>query len=361
MQTLQFHRSAVVSAVLLTAVAGLAEAQEAGRAAGAAKPAAEESAVPRAIPADEVVPPELVDSEGNYEPIPVETDTVVRVQIFLDEYNHGPGNIDGKLGEFGKKAASVYNQIRGIPKGNYAKLMAEAASKVSDPYTTYTVVEGDGKFVTPSLPTKPQLQVKAKYMGYRSLLEFVAERYHTSEEFLQALNKSNLYGLKAGSVVKVPNVTPFKIEDLAKHRKFEKDEVLSKRAVVVDIAARVAVFFDEANKPFASFPITPGKPKFIQFGEWKVTNMVSTPEFRWDKSMLEQGKRSEEAYQLPIGPNSPVGIIWTGTSRSGVGLHGTASPHSIGRSGSAGCIRFANWDAVRLPELIRPGARVVIR
>ena len=84
MQTLQFHRSAVVSAVLLTVLAGLAEAQDSGRGGGpaaAAVPAAE-AAVPRAIPAD------LVDSEGNYDPIPLETDTVVRVQIFLDEHNH---------------------------------------------------------------------------------------------------------------------------------------------------------------------------------------------------------------------------------------------------------------------------------
>jgi lipoprotein-anchoring transpeptidase ErfK/SrfK len=302
-----------------------------------------------------------VDGDDAPQALPEERDTVVRVQIFLDENNHGPGKIDGKLGEFGKKAASVYNQIRGLPPGDYTNLIADAERAVTEPYAIYTVAEGDLKFVTPGLPAKPEQQAKQKYMGYRSLLEMVAERFHTSEEFLQSLNGKNLYNLRAGSELQVPNVKPFRIEDLPKHRKFEKDEVLSRRAVVVDIAARVAVFFDENNKPFASFPITPGKPKFIQFGEWKVTNMVTTPEFRWDKSMLEKGQRSEQAHQIPIGPNSPVGIVWTGTSRSGIGLHGTATPHSIGRSESAGCIRFANWDAVRLPDLIRPGARVVIR
>ena len=329
--------------------------------AGGALPGAAQTAASAEAPPPRAVPADLVDKDGNYEPVPTDTDLVVRVQIHLDEHNHGPGNIDGKLGEFGKKAASVYNQLRGIPSGNYARLIRDAQATVPEPYTTYTVAAGDATFVTPGLSTKPQEQAKAKYMGYRSLLEFVAERYHTSEEFLQRINASNLYNLKPGSLVKVPNVTPFRIEDLPKHRKFEKDDVLSRRAVVVDIAARVAIFFDENNKAFASFPITPGKPKFIQFGEWKATNMVTTPEFRWDKSMLEAGKRSENAHQLPMGPNSPVGIMWTGTSRSGIGLHGTATPHSIGRSESAGCIRFANWDAVRLPSLIRPGARVVIR
>ena len=89
--------------------------------------------------------------------------------------------------------------------------------------------------------------------------------------------------------------------------------------------------------------------------------MVSTPTFRWDKSMLEEGKRSDSFYELPLGPNNPVGIMWCGTSRSGIGLHGTPNPHTIGRAESHGCIRLANWDAVRLPGLLRPGSRVIIR
>lgn len=314
---------------------------------------------PKAVPAD------LEDKNGNYAPIPdkTEVDTIVRVQIYLDEHNHGPGNIDGRLGEFGKKAASVYNQIHEIPVGNWYALIEAANKAVPEPYTTYTIQEGDLKFVTPGLPAKPQDQAKAKYMGYRSLLEMVSERYHTSEDFLVWLNKDgpSLNKLDPGDSLQVPNVTPFKIEEWPKHSKFDKDPLLSNRTVAVDIGARVAIFFDENNKPFASFPITPGRPKFIQFGEWKITGMISTPEFRWDKSMLEEGKRSDEYYQLPIGPNSPVGVLWTSTSRNGIGLHGTASPHTIGRSESAGCVRFANWDAVRLPQIIRPGARLVIR
>ena len=318
-----------------------------------------QDAVPRAIPTD------LVDSQGRYAPQPAETevDTIVRIQIYLDEHLHGPGYIDGRIGEFGKKAASVYNQIHGIPVGNWHDLIDVSAKSVPNPYTTYTIQESDLKYLTPSLPSKPQDQAKVKYLGYRSLLEFVSERYHTSEPFLVWLNKTgaSLEKLDPGDTLSVPNVTPFKIEDWPKHAKFDKEPALSARTVAVDIAARVAIFFNEQNKPFASFPITPGRPKFIQFGEWQITGMISTPEFRWDKSMLEAGKRSDEYFQLPIGPNSPVGVIWTSTSRNGIGLHGTASPHTIGRSESAGCVRFANWDAVRLPQIIRPGARLVIR
>ena len=40
---------------------------------------------------------------------------------------------------------------------------------------------------------------------------------------------------------------------------------------------------------------------------------------------------------------------------------GTAEPETIGRTRSHGCIRLANWDAIRLPNLIRPGTTVEIR
>lgn len=315
-------------------------------------------------PPPRAVPVELHDENGNFADLPAKEDLEanLRIQIYLDENNFGPGNLDGKLGEFGKKAASVYNQIHGVPVGNYYRLIKASQDRVPNLYTTYTIREDDLKFVMPGLPSKPQDQAKVKYLGYRSLLEFASERFHTSEEFLIKINPGkSLYNLRAGSVLQVPNVTPFELEAWPKHKQYVKEAPLMDNSVVVDIRARVAIFFNAENKPFASFPITPGQPKFIQFGEYKVTNMVTTPEFRWDKSMLEEGKRSESYYQLPIGPNSPVGIMWCGTSRSGIGLHGTSTPLTIGRAESHGCIRLANWDAARLPQLLRPGSMVVIR
>ena len=314
-------------------------------------------------PAPKAVPLDLADADGNYASLPLKGDLEgnLRLQIYLDENNFGPGYLDGKIGEFGKKAASVYNQINGVPVGNYYRLIEASRKRVPDIFTTYTVKEGDLKYITASLPASPPAQSQTKYLGYRSLLEFCAERFHTSDEFLQQVNGGKLYNLQPGSTLKVPNITPFELENWPKSVLFKPEAPATGHSVVVDIRARVAVFFNAENKPIASFPITPGRRKFIQFGEWKVTNMVSMPTFRWDKSMLENGKRSEQFYELPLGPNSPVGIMWCGTSRSGIGLHGTSTPHTIGRAESAGCIRLANWDAVRLPSLLRPGARVIIR
>ncbi len=291
---------------------------------------------------------------------PQDTETIVLVQIYLDELLLGPGKIDGKMGQFTKIAARHYNQRWRQDPANWYKLLREAKRNVDGSYTSYTVRQRDFGYVG-SLPTDPAEQEKLDYMPYRSIAEFIAERYHTDEPFLRELNpETNLSTLRAGNRVRVPNVAPFELSAIRRHQKFGELPGLSQRLVYVDTSVKIAKIFDHGSL-VASFPITPGAKKFIPYGDWKLKSMVSTPEFRWDKKMLEEGERGEEFYQLPPGPNNPVGILWAGLTKSGIGLHGTNSPHTIGRSRSAGCIRLANWDAIRLPILIRPGATVLVR
>jgi hypothetical protein len=52
--------------------------------------------------------------------------------------------------------------------------------------------------------------------------------------------------------------------------------------------------------------------------------------------------------------------MWIGLSKPGIGIHGTNSPQTIGRSASHGCMRTANWDAVRLAKLLTKGMTVII-
>ncbi len=291
---------------------------------------------------------------------PGDTEAIVLVQIYLDELLLGPGKIDGKLGEFTRTAFQHYNQRWRQAPDNWYRILREAGRQVKTPYQVYTVQQRDFQYVGP-LPTEPSEQAKLKYLPYRTIEEFVAERFHTDEPFLRKLNPGrNLALLREGQSLNVPNVTPFEISAVKNYQKFEEEESLSSRLAYVDTSARVAKIFDRGNL-VASFPITPGAKKFIPYGDWKLTTMVTTPEFRWDQKMLEEGQRGEDFHQLPPGPNSPVGIFWAGLSKSGIGLHGTSSPHTIGRSQSAGCIRLANWDAIRLSDVIRPGATVLVR
>ncbi len=295
--------------------------------------------------------------------VPKERDTVLRIQIFLDRNLFGPGKVDGAIGEFTYKAVVNYNYAHGHRDlYNWSHVQEAAEREVPVPYAAYKIKENLLPYVNAHLPMKPEEQVKFSFMAYRSMKELVAERFHTDESFLTLLNPGkNMDALKPGDVVVVPNVRSFRIEEVKPMQSYKADATLSSHTIVIDTVERMAAVYSEKEMMLAAFPITPGKPQFIPVGQWEVKTIMNTPSFRYDKQFLEEGVRGEEAHQLPPGPNSPVGIIWCGLSKSGIGLHGTAEPRTIGRSRSAGCVRFANWDAIRLPTLIRPGSRVIVR
>ena len=63
-----------------------------------------------------------------------------------------------------------------------------------------------GPFVYP-FPKKPEDQAKLKFMGYRNMLEKVAEEFHTTPATIVALNgPDKLIG--AGQTLRLPNVVP---------------------------------------------------------------------------------------------------------------------------------------------------------
>jgi len=309
----------------------------------------------------------------------LDRDDAVRLQIFLDEAGFGPGVLDGKPGLFTRFAIASWNEVHGHPPDQFEAVLAAARVAVADPYGISLVPEVAAEWVDPTLPTSRAAQAKRKRMSYRSVGEFMAERYHCDVKFLVELNSSDkIARLAVRDPLIVPNVRAFRIEELTGAR-YEADEPLSARHVVVDTrinqlrifeAAPVALVVDEgggvpqprANRALvASFPITPGEARFVKLGHFDLRNVVELPYWRYDQQLLDNGRRSESALNIPPGPNSPVGILWAGLSRPGIGLHGTSDPETIGRARSAGCIRLANWDAIRLPTLVRPGASVEIR
>jgi lipoprotein-anchoring transpeptidase ErfK/SrfK len=63
---------------------------------------------------------------------------------------------------------------------------------------------------------------------------------------------------------------------------------------------------------------------------------------------------------VPPGPNNPLGTRWMGLSVSGVGIHGTDEPSSIGWNASHGCIRMQVVDSEWLFDHVRVGTTVFI-
>lgn len=325
-------------------------------------------------------PAEVADEKSAVLVLPKERDDAVRLQIFLDQKHFGPGFIDGKPGRFTKLAIENYNTSLGRKKDD-PRILEEAYKEVTQAYAIAVIPSVVKDFVDSTLPHKRAEQAKRKFMPYRSVIEFMAERYHTSEDLLIAINSAEqIRGAKARSALKVPNIQPFRIEQLKQGRTHKKEDHLSARHVVVDTQTKQVYVYklvfptveettDDAAKKttkvypalVASFPITPGKTRFIPTGFWNLKNSVELPTWRYDKKLLETGVRGKESLTIPAGPNNPVGIIWNGLTKSGIGIHGTDNPRTIGRSRSAGCIRLSNWDAARFPTLVRPGAIVEVK
>jgi len=311
-------------------------------------------------------------------------DDAVRLQIFLDQALFGPGVIDGKPGHFADLARQAWNEVHGNALNDWLPVMDEARKTVPNPFAVAIVPDVVKDWVDPTLPNDHPGQAKRKRMSYRSNTEFMAERYHATEEFLAKLNPGKkLDNLQARDSLVVPNVQPFAIENLT-GKKYDSDPQLSQRHAVVDTKMNQVRIFEgspaalvvsekeadgvvKVSRPnrglIASFPITPGQPKFIKYGVWQLKSCLELPYWRFDKSLLETGVRGSDSdsINIPPGPNSPVGILWAGLSHPGIGMHGTGEPETIGRARSHGCIRLANWDAIRLPTVIRPGATVEIR
>src|SRR5438132_7503400 len=120
--------------------------------------------------------------------------TATRLQIFLDNSDFGPGKIDGRMGEFFRKALISYKHARAMPKtGAVDQWMLD---QVPVTYTTYTIRDEDLKFIG-DVPSSHAEQARLKWLPYTSLLEFVAERYHSAEAFIQKLNPGkigNIFG-----------------------------------------------------------------------------------------------------------------------------------------------------------------------
>jgi lipoprotein-anchoring transpeptidase ErfK/SrfK len=286
---------------------------------------------------------------------------VVRLQIYLDEHSFGPGKIDGRWGEFIGKALQRFQVAQGQPPSDQIdSALRQELQKISPVYTTYTFTAADLHWIG-DVPSKPAGMAKLKRILYRSALDYVAERYHADPAFILKLNPGrNLNKLQKSSTLQVPNVQPFQIETIQTVADLPPRPEFAQRSIRVDTKGRMLDLV-EANRVIASFPITPGSKTLpAPLGTWKIVKVTTMPIFRWDEAMLQHGRRSANFYTIPSGPRNPVGIVWIGLNKKGIGIHGTDSPDTIGRSGSHGCIRLANWDAARLVNQVTVGMTVEI-
>jgi lipoprotein-anchoring transpeptidase ErfK/SrfK len=296
----------------------------------------------------------------NY-PSALDRDTIVRLKIFLDQHSFGLGEVDDHWTDLCANALRLYQSANGRSvTGQIDPAVKQELNGLTTEYISYQIRPDDQAWVGPS-PLKPAVQAKRKFMPYPSIVEFVAERFHTNAAFLTSLNRAkNLSQLHAGDTVRVPNVPPFEIETIKTADDIPPKPELKAHRIEIDTKNKVLAVKDGLVL-LSAFPITPGSKQLpAPVGTWQIVKIATLPWFRWDKAMLLHGRRSGDFHRIPPGPRNEVGVAWIGLNKKGIGIHGTNSPGSIGHSASHGCIRLSNWDAVRVLNQVTQGCTVQI-
>ena len=275
--------------------------------------------------------------------------SIVKLQILLDRAHFSPGEIDGKLGENAQKALSAFAETNDLDLGRAitTDLWNRLAGLSNGPaIVDYKITEADvkGPFLK-ELPAKMEDMKHLQALNYTSPREALAEKFHMSEQLLQAVNPGKKFD-KAGETIVVANVGQQNSMPISR--------------VEVDKTRQTLRAFDTNGKLLAFYPATVGSPeKPTPSGTLKVTAINQNPTNRYNPDYRFKGVKSKKPFTIRPGPNNPVGSTWINLSAEGYGIHGTADPGKISKSASHGCIRLTNWDAQTLSANIKKGSPVV--
>ena len=273
---------------------------------------------------------------------------ILQLQVLLDRAGYSPGVLDGYDGKYTQLSRILCEAWN--PAALQTQVSATRTVSVAKDWRPYvnSALPGSGKATDFKALTK-----KPRVLHYYSALEYFAERFHCSEALLKKLNPQTKFEkLSPGDALVVPNVEPFEIERYFNSEgkgnwKSGVGKGETERMVYIS-AENMTLTVWEGAKLIRSYPIT--------------LNLEDSPRGRRKLGSITPGPnyaRKKTGLALLPGPNSPVGIVWCPLG-NGFGIHGTSNPDSIGRATSSGCVRLANWDAVRFAELVRKGTRIEI-
>ncbi|MFA7234817.1 MAG: LysM peptidoglycan-binding domain-containing protein [Terrimicrobiaceae bacterium] len=325
---------------------------------------------------------------------------VFLLQIFLDRENFTSGPINGKTSLDFQKLVYLY-QLHHPDEGDTDLLKAKALASVGDVIAKYTLKHEDFRFIAPPKAEKPSDIKPAKPKGkatpeptpvplptygemtsstmlsYQSPWEFVAERFHCSENLLRLLNPGIQPLPAAGTGFRVPNVVPFQIEKAFDPplQPFADPQNVITAAVVA--LSRLEIYRND--RLVAVMPIAPARPGLRGRGTWKILGALPRPQLATLQEPRETPKPTNTFFTgegsqpvpaepvltseqyLPAGPNNPVGVLWIDLAKSDspdplpYGLHGTGIPSEMNSRTGLGGFRLTNWDIIRAVRLLPKG------
>jgi len=380
--------TAIIATFSLLFASGCGEGDGAKQAQPSASPTAQEGA--DSMASQDPAPGRQADAGiPDAEPRPL-----MQAQVILERQGFGAGIIDGKPGLSTRNALAAFQEANGLdPTGELdAPTRAALARWSAIPATRVVTIPREwGSTVYRPVPDDPAQQAELERLGYASLEERLAERFHTTVEVLQALNPGGRPAsaqaqatagapampaaasgqFKPGQTIRVPNIGADRI-DPARVKDPEWLGTLRSLGVGTDQpeAARLVVdksggwlkAYDASGKLVAAFTVTTGsRHDPLPIGNWGINGISYNPDFSYDPELFWDVPDSAQEHHLPPGPNGPVGVVWIDLTKEHYGIHGTSEPETIGRAQSHGCVRLTNWDAARLAQMVSAKTKVVFQ
>src|SRR5690606_31664501 len=301
------------------------------------------------------VDPEFAEWEA-VELADAESRPQMQIQVVLDQLGYGPGIIDGKEGISTANALKGFQEANDIPTtGELDAATRAALERWRDAPATRVVriPESWSRLEFAPVPEEPEDQAKMEHLGYETLEEKLAERFHTTVEVLQQLNPggrpagspgastatsasgnvaegvpafpprtrvtptprpaagetASAPNFRPGQLVRVPNVG-FGIERAA----VTGDEADWQRTlaslgvsgdqpsaakIVVDKSESWLKAYDDGGKLLAIYTVTSGSGHDpLPLGEWGINGVGHNPTFRFDPTLFWDVPDSEEEQYL---------------------------------------------------------------
>jgi lipoprotein-anchoring transpeptidase ErfK/SrfK len=293
-------------------------------------------------------PPGPQLEEGSDTESPDEADrpdaAVARLQILLDRAGASPGVIDGFDGENVRKAVAVVETINGLEADGQIDADVIGLLETGQPVLfEYIISPEDEAGVVGDLPEDFAALAEREHLGFASLEEALAEKFHMDIDLLGELNH------QANFAVGEPVVVALLAEPL-------QGEVARIEADKKQGQLRA---YDKQDKLLVAYPATVGsEDNPSPIGIHTVTAIAPEPNYTYNPEVNFQQGDNDEVLELAPGPNNPVGTVWIDLSEPTYGIHGTPEPSEIDKSASHGCVRLTNWDAEELAGMVEKGVTV---
>ncbi|HVT83290.1 MAG TPA: L,D-transpeptidase [Phycisphaerae bacterium] len=280
-------------------------------------------------------------------------------QVALEASDFSPGVLDGVFKRKGVMALTEYAGRYFPGKQIYDDAVGKALKvDVDGALVNYEVTPEDAALVGGPLPDDWNEKAQLKRLNYESLADCITEKFHCTQGLLEALNPGVKFAsLAPGQRLVVPNIQPFPADN-----KVTVTRRQGAASVTVNLGEKTIRIFDDQGGQLALFHCSIAKDKNkLPDRDMKVDKIAAPfPNYTFDPLNWPEVHNVNRILTIPPGPRNPVGLAWVSMDLKGYGIHGTPKPELIGKTGSHGCFRLTNWDALKFAGWVRDGMIVKV-